>query len=70
MKWPFGHVLGEPFNAAQQRTMLVQAFKALHTIKCGGDIIDLPYKWKRENYDVYNDITQAKKELEVVGQGS
>jgi D-proline reductase (dithiol) PrdB len=70
VKWPFGHVLGEPFNVAQQRAMLVQAFKALYTIECGGQIIDLPYKWKRENYEAYNDIEYAKKELKAVGQGA
>lgn len=70
MKWPFGHVLGEPFNVAQQRAMLVQVFKALYSIDCGGQIIDVPYKWRRENYDIYNEIERAKEELKVVGQGA
>lgn len=56
VKWPFGHVLGEPFNVAQQRAMLVEAFRALYKIECPGTIVDLPFKWRREDYCKYNDI--------------
>lgn len=50
LRWPFGHPLGEPFNVAQQMTVLREAFKALREIKEPGTIIDLPYRWKRERY--------------------
>jgi hypothetical protein len=50
--WPYGHPLGEPFNVAQQRTILLDALKAIHSIKTPGDIIDLPYRWKKETYDL------------------
>jgi enoyl-[acyl-carrier-protein] reductase (NADH) len=50
--------------------MLVQAFKALYSIDCGGQIIDLPYKWRREKYDVYNDIGRAKAELEAAARSA
>jgi hypothetical protein len=51
LHWPFGHPLGEPFNTAQQRTVLAGAFRALCSIATPGEIIDLPYRWRRERYD-------------------
>jgi D-proline reductase (dithiol) PrdB len=50
LRWPFGHPLGEPFNVAQHRTVLFEAFKALYTIQEPGEILDLPFKWRRERY--------------------
>lgn len=50
LPWPFGHPLGEPFKVAQQRTVLVAALDALYSIKTPGEIIDLPYKWRKEKY--------------------
>ncbi len=51
LRWPFGHPFGLPFNVAQQRVVLAEAFRALLTIKEPGVIIDLPYRWRRETYD-------------------
>ncbi len=51
LRWPFGHPLGEPFNAAQQRVVLAEALRALTTITAPGTIIDLPYRWRREQYE-------------------
>lgn len=53
LKWPFGHPLGEPNNIPQQRAVLFEAFRALYSIKTPGEIIDLPFKWRREDYSVY-----------------
>ena len=50
LPWPFGHPLGEPFNAAQQAAVLERAFDALYTITQPGTIIDLPFRWRRETY--------------------
>jgi len=52
LRWPYGHPLGEPFNAAQQRTVLIDSLNALYSIKTPGEIIDLPYKWRREKYPI------------------
>jgi len=52
LRWPFGHPLGEPFNVPQQRTVLKAAFKALYSIKTPGEIVDLPFRWKKQKYDV------------------
>jgi D-proline reductase (dithiol) PrdB len=54
LRWPFGHPLGEPFNSAQQRAVLSEAFKELFSIQRPGEIIDLPFKWRREKYNNYN----------------
>ncbi len=51
LRWPFGHPVGEPFNVAQQRTIVCAALAALYQIEEPGTIIDLPYRWKRETYD-------------------
>lgn len=51
LRWPFGHPLGEPFNTAQQRVVLAEALRALYTIQEPGEIIDMPYRWRREQYD-------------------
>ncbi|MDT8272742.1 MAG: hypothetical protein RRA35_06085 [Desulfomonilia bacterium] len=50
LKWPFGHPLGEPFNVAQQRAVLRTAFDALYSIEVPGEIVDVPWRWKRETY--------------------
>ena len=53
LRWPFGHPLGEPFNLSQQRAVLAEAFKALYSIDKPGEIVDVPFKWKRQRYDDY-----------------
>ena len=50
LKWPFGHPLGEPGNIKQQRAVVLEAFKALYTIVTPGEIIDLPFRWRRHDY--------------------
>jgi len=54
LRWPFGHPLGEPFNIAQQRAVIIEAFKALYSINKAGEIIDIPFKWKKHKYDKSN----------------
>ncbi len=51
LRWPFGHPFGEPFNMSQQRVVLAEALRALYTIQEPGMIIDMPYRWRREQYD-------------------
>ncbi len=54
LRWPFGHPFGEPFNRAQQRVVLAEAFRALYAIREPGTIIDMPYRWRREQYEDKN----------------
>ena len=51
LRWPFGHPLGEPFNVAQQLTVLYDAFQFPYTAQ-PGEIRDLPYRWRRERYSI------------------
>jgi D-proline reductase (dithiol) PrdB len=55
VKWPFGHPLGEPDNVKQQRAVVLEAFKALYAIKTPGEIVDLPFRWRRHDYDSYEE---------------
>ena len=52
LRWAIGHPLGEPFNKAQQTTVLTEALNALYSIDTPGVILDLPYRWKKEKYDL------------------
>jgi hypothetical protein len=57
LRWPFGHPLGEPYNVAQQLTILHDAFQFLYIAR-PGELRDLPYRWKRESYSVPADWTR------------
>ena len=54
LRWPFGHPFGEPFNVMQQRAVLAEAFRALYSISEPGAIIDLPFRWRRQDYKGYD----------------
>jgi D-proline reductase (dithiol) PrdB len=56
LRWPFGHPLGEPNNVKQQRTVVLEALKALYTITTPGEIIDLPFRWRRHDYSSYVEL--------------
>ena len=51
LRWPFGHPLGEPDRPAQQRAVIKAAFEALRRIETPGEIVDLPFRWRRERYE-------------------
>jgi D-proline reductase (dithiol) PrdB len=55
LKWPFGHPLGEPGNVQQQRAVLFEALKALYAFNAPGEILDIPFKWRREDYSAYQE---------------
>ena len=48
--WPFGHALGEPGNVAQQLTVLHDLFSLAINAPRPGLVIELPYRWRREEY--------------------
>ena len=62
LRWPFGHPLGEPGNAEQHKAVVQEALKALYRIKEPGTIIDLPFRWKREDYGRYQPPTAEELE--------
>ena len=51
LRWPFGHPFGEPLNTAQQRVVLAEALRALYKIREPGAILDMPYRWRREQFN-------------------
>jgi D-proline reductase (dithiol) PrdB len=53
VKWPFGHPLGEPGHIRQQRAVILEAFRALYQMRTPGEIWDLPFRWRRHDYDSY-----------------
>ncbi|MBI3893072.1 MAG: hypothetical protein HY303_16260 [Candidatus Wallbacteria bacterium] len=50
LRWPFGHPFGEPGNVEQQMTILMEVLRGLSAIREPGTIVDLPYRWRREDY--------------------
>ena len=62
LRWPFGHPLGEPGHREQQRAVLFESFRALYQIDQPGTIVDVPFRWRREDYATYQ--PPAKTELE------
>ena len=55
VKWPFGHPLGEPGNIKQQRAVVLEAFRVLYAATTPGEIVDLPFRWRRHDYDSYEE---------------
>jgi hypothetical protein len=53
LRWPFGHPLGEAGNIKQQRAVVLEALRALYTITTPGEIVDLPFRWRRHDYSTY-----------------
>jgi D-proline reductase (dithiol) PrdB len=51
LRYPFGHPLGEAFNARQQRAILLDALCALETIAEPGTIVEPGYRWRRHRFD-------------------
>jgi hypothetical protein len=51
LRYPFGHPLGEAFQVAQQRTILLDALRALETIQAPGTIVEPGYRWKRHRFE-------------------
>ena len=50
LKWPFGHPLGEPFNRAQQLSVVHYALRALYTVEEPGTILEPGWAWRRHTY--------------------
>tara|TARA_B100001559_G_scaffold80045_1_gene66480 strand:+ start:504 stop:809 length:306 start_codon:yes stop_codon:yes gene_type:complete len=51
VKFPFGRPMGEPNNKLQQKVIAQDALNVLHSCNTPGEIIELPYRWRRENYE-------------------
>jgi len=51
LRYPFGHPLGDAFNVAQQRTILLDALAGLETITAPGTILEPGYPWRKHHFD-------------------
>lgn len=51
LRYPFGHPLGEAFHVQQQRTLVLQALKALETLEEPGTILEPGYAWRRHRFE-------------------
>jgi len=45
VEFPFGHILGQPHNVAQQKRVVRQALKVLETAAAPGTIVHSPEAW-------------------------
>lgn len=50
LRYPFGHPLGEAFHVKQQRTILLDALRALETVTQPGTILEPGYRWRRHRF--------------------
>ena len=51
VRFPHGAALGEPHAVNQQLTVLRDLLLLLQTEQTPGNIVDLPYRWRRTKYD-------------------
>jgi D-proline reductase (dithiol) PrdB len=50
LRYPFGHPMGEAFNAAQQRAILLAALDGLERITVPGTILEPGWAWRRHTF--------------------
>ena len=50
VRFPFGRPLGEPNNPDQHRVIIEDALHILETATDPGSVVELPYRWRREDY--------------------
>ncbi|HEU4371773.1 MAG TPA: hypothetical protein VFV05_26415 [Methylomirabilota bacterium] len=50
LRYPFGHPMGEAFDVAQQRTILLTGLEALATITTPGTILEPGWPWRRHRF--------------------
>jgi D-proline reductase (dithiol) PrdB len=48
VNFPMGNPFGRPFDAVQQRAILLDALQALESVEVGGELLVLPYEWGEE----------------------
>jgi hypothetical protein len=50
VRFPFGRPMGEPNNPNQHRVIIEDALHILASATEPGSIVELPYRWRREDY--------------------
>ena len=61
VRFPFGRPLGEPNNPDQHRVIIEDALRILETATEPGSIVELPYRWRREDYSRILSERRAKQ---------
>ena len=50
VRFPFGRPMGEPNNPDQHRVIIEDSLRILETATEPGTLVNLPYRWRREDY--------------------
>lgn len=50
VRYPFGHPMGQRGDAAGQRRVFLEALKRLAEAGQPGEIVDLPFRWRRTDF--------------------
>ena len=67
LRFPLGHVLGEPGNRVQHLTVLQDALDVLAEATEPGVVIHSPYRWRREDYAVIRAVEGYTPAEELLG---
>ena len=67
VRFPFGRPLGELGNADQQRVIIEDSLEALMYATTPGTVVELPYRWRREDYAV---LRRAREGMSKVPSGA
>jgi hypothetical protein len=60
VEFPFGHMLGQPHNVAQQMRVIRQALEVLETAKAPGTIVHSPERWPVPQKEAVKDWQPAE----------
>ncbi len=61
VRFRLGQIFGEPDRVAQQHTIVRDSLRAIEGISETGGRIDLPYRWKREEYPPVATLTPRER---------
>lgn len=63
VRYPFGHPLGQKGDARGQRRVLLEALKVLKEAQTPGEIVDLPFRWRRTDFAALPPLQLEGREL-------
>lgn len=49
VNYPLGNQCGKPFDKANQREILISAFRCLETSTVPGRLLQLPFRWREDD---------------------
>ena len=60
-RFPFGRPLGEPSKPDQHRVIIDDALRFLAEARKPGQVLELPYLWRREDFSAILDARGARQ---------